>query len=110
LSGEGILQAVVSGALAGAAAAAAVETGVDAGASYRGALRRRLGRHLRDAALLQRFNRWPGLLDAGLAAAVRDRRVFDDLVRFGLADAGVSSRAVRGAAAELLRSAVPSRR
>lgn len=106
LSGEGILQAVVSGALAGHAAASAVATEGDAGATYRAALRRRMGRHLRHAALLQRFNRWPALLDAGVRAAVADRGVFDDVVSFGLADARFSGRALRGTVRALVRRPV----
>ncbi|GAA4347739.1 NAD(P)/FAD-dependent oxidoreductase [Angustibacter luteus] len=98
LSGEGIMQAVVSGALAGRAAA----TAADPGRAYRDALHRRLGRHLRDARLLQRLNRWPAVLDAGARASAKDRVVFDDLIEFGLADGGVPLRTVAGTAAQLL--------
>ncbi|WP_426567200.1 NAD(P)/FAD-dependent oxidoreductase [Angustibacter sp. McL0619] len=108
LSGEGIMQAVVSGALAGRAA---VTAATDPGAAYRRVLDHRLGRHLRDAAALQRLNRWPAVLDAGVRASASDRQVFDDLILFGLADGGLTPRVLGrtvlrlgGAAAGRLRT------
>lgn len=85
-TGEGIFYAVLSGVLAGRAAAQALTAGGDAGSIYRAASRRRLGRHLRHTSTLARLGGQTALIDAGLRAARNDRRAFDDLVRFGLAD------------------------
>jgi geranylgeranyl reductase family protein len=106
LSGEGILQAVVSGGLAGRSAA----TSADPGTAYRAALVSRLGRHLRDAALLQRLGRWPAVLDAAALASAADRGVFDDLVEFGLADGGLTVRVLGRTAGHLVLSMRPSPR
>jgi len=92
LTGEGIFYAVLSGALAGRAAAA----GAGAGAAYRALLRRRLGRHLRGASAVHALSRWPGLVDVGMRSAARHRGAFDDLVRFGLADGGLTPRMLAG--------------
>ena len=82
LTGEGIFYAVLSGALAGAAA---VGSG-DPGDAYRRALGKRLGRHLTHSSTASRASRWPRLMDAVFRAASGDQRVFDDVVRLGLAD------------------------
>jgi flavin-dependent dehydrogenase len=82
LTGEGIFYAVLSGALAGGAAG----HGPEAGRVYRRAMRRRLGRHLRHSSTAARISRWPRLMDAAFRAAAGDQRVFDDVVRLGLAD------------------------
>jgi len=92
LTGEGIYYAVLSGALAGLAAA----SGEHAGAAYRTLLRRRLGRHLRGASAVHALGRWPGLVDVGMRSAARHRGAFDDLVRFGLADGGLTPRMLAG--------------
>ncbi|MEP6852649.1 MAG: NAD(P)/FAD-dependent oxidoreductase [bacterium] len=92
LTGEGIFYAVLSGGLAGTAA----RHGAGAGAEYRRALQRRLGRHLRHTTALARLRRFPRLIDAGVRAGARDQRVFDDLVRFGLADGLLTPRLVAG--------------
>jgi geranylgeranyl reductase family protein len=92
LTGEGIFYAVLSGALAGRAAA----FGAGAGAAYRALLRRRLGRHLRGASAVHALSRWPRLVDVGLHSAARHRGAFDDLVRFGLADGGLTPRILAG--------------
>ena len=97
LTGEGIFYAVLSGALAGAAAA----HGPEAGRAYRRALRRRLGRHLRHSSAASRVSRWPVVMDAAFRAAAADQRVFDDVVRLGLADGLLSGRTLAAAVRHL---------
>jgi len=89
LTGEGIYYAVLSGALAGRAA---VRTASDPGRAYRGALRGRLGRHLAGTDVVAALTRSPRVVDAGIAAAGRDRRVFDTLVEVGLGDGVLTAR------------------
>jgi len=98
LTGEGIFYAVVSGALAGRAAA----SGKGAGSAYRALLRDRLGWHLRSASAVHSLGRWPGLVDVGMRSAARHRGAFDDLVRFGLADGGLTPRMLAGLLPPLL--------
>ena len=93
LTGEGIFYAVLSGALAGAAAV----HGAGAGAAHRRALDRRLGRHLRHSAAASWASRWPRVMDAVLAAAAGDQRVFDDVVALGLADGRLTARTLAAA-------------
>ncbi len=83
-TGEGIFYALVSGELAGRAAV--TPGGARAGAAYARALRQRLGRHLRHTAAVAWLTTRPWLVDAGIRAAARDRRVFDGLVALGLGD------------------------
>ena len=97
LTGEGIFYAVLSGALAGAAAS----HGPDAGGAYRRALRRRLGRHLRHSSTAAWVSRWPVVMDAAFRAAAHDQRVFDDVVRLGLADGRLTPRTLAAAARRL---------
>ncbi|MGX7680851.1 geranylgeranyl reductase family protein [Jatrophihabitans sp. DSM 45814] len=95
-TGEGIFYAVTSGALAGQAATAGVlDDQVDAGVAYRALSRDRLGRHFLHTSALARLGRWPGLVDAGMRAARDDQQVFDELVRFGLADGLLTPRIIR---------------
>jgi flavin-dependent dehydrogenase len=98
LTGEGIFYAVLSGALAGAAS---VGSG-DPGGAYRRALDVRLARHLRHSATASWASRWPRLMDAVFGAAATDQRVFDDVVRLGLADGRLTPRTL-GAAVRRLR-------
>jgi flavin-dependent dehydrogenase len=97
LTGEGIFYAVLSGALAGAAAA----HGAAAGRVYRELLRARLGRHLRASGTASQLSRWPVVMDAAVRAAAADQRVFDDVVRLGLADGRLTARTLAGAARRL---------
>jgi len=97
LTGEGIYNAVLSGALAGAAAA----HGGDAGAVYRRALHARLGRHLRHSSAASWASRWPSVMDAVFRAAGDDQRVFDDVVALGLADGRLTARTLTAAARRL---------
>jgi flavin-dependent dehydrogenase len=97
LTGEGIFYAVLSGALAGVAAVA----GGDAGAAYRSALHARLGRHLRHSSSASWASRWPRLMDAVFRAAADDQRVFDDVVRLGLADGRLTARTLAAAVRHL---------
>ena len=80
LTGEGIYDAVASGALAGRAAL----RGPDAGAAHRAAMRATFGRHHRHTALLARLVPRPRFLDAAVVAAARYQSVFDAAVDLGL--------------------------
>jgi geranylgeranyl reductase family protein len=80
LTGEGIYDAVASGALAGRAAL----RGPAAGAAHRAAMRATFGRHHRHTALLARLMPRPRFLDAAVVAAARYRPVFDAAVDLGL--------------------------
>jgi flavin-dependent dehydrogenase len=80
LTGEGIFYALLSGALAGEAAFAPG----DSGAVYRAALRRELGRHLRQTSVLARLVRHRPIMDAALAAANGKPALIDGLIEVGL--------------------------
>jgi geranylgeranyl reductase family protein len=97
LTGEGIFYAVLSGALAGAAAVG----GGNAGAAYRRALRHRLGRHLRHSSIASCASGWTPVMDAVFRAASDDQRVFDDVVRLGLADGRLTPRTLAAAVRRL---------
>jgi flavin-dependent dehydrogenase len=88
LTGEGIFYAVLSGALAGAASA----HGAQAGRMHRRLQRRRLSGHLRSSGVASQLSRWPVLMDAAVRAAQDEQRVFDDVVRLGLADGRLTAR------------------
>ncbi|SHK62076.1 geranylgeranyl reductase family [Pseudonocardia thermophila] len=88
LTGEGIYDAVASGALAGEAAL----HGAGAGAAHRAAMKAAFGRHHRHTALLARLVPRPWFLDAAVAAAARYQSVFDSAVDLGLGP-GTASRA-----------------
>lgn len=89
LSGEGIFYALLSGALAGRAA---VGRG-PAGPEYAGALRRRLGRHLRHTAAAARLLDVAVLRRAGVRAAAAPA-VFSDLTELALGDGLLTTRMV----------------
>jgi geranylgeranyl reductase family protein len=91
LTGEGIYYALLTGAMAGAAA---VRFPDDPGAAYRGALRHRLGRHLRHttAAALVFRSRYP--VDVSVAAAAGSEAVLGDLCEFALGTGLVTPRMV----------------
>jgi hypothetical protein len=55
-------------------------------ARYTGALRRRLGRHLRHSGLAARLTQQPRFVDAAVRAGRKDQAVFDRMVALGLAD------------------------
>jgi flavin-dependent dehydrogenase len=92
-TGEGIFYAVLSGALAGAAAAAGPD-GV--GTRYAGALRRRLGRHLRHSSVVAWLTRQPAVVDGAVRAASADRAVFDRMTALGLGDGIFDVRTIVG--------------
>jgi geranylgeranyl reductase family protein len=94
LTGEGIYYAVLSGVLAGRAA---LGSG-DPGRGYRAALARELGRHLRRTTVAAALARRRWVVDAGVAAARADRRVFDDLVEIGLGRGLLGPRVLGGLA------------
>ena len=52
-----------------------------------------LGRHLRGTDVVAALTRSPRVVDAGIAAAARDRHVFDTLVEVGLGDGLLTPRA-----------------
>ena len=80
LTGEGIFDAVASGALAGRAAL----LGSAAGAAHRGAMRRTFGRHHTHTGLLARLVPQGRFLDAAVTAAARHQSVFDTAIDLGL--------------------------
>jgi geranylgeranyl reductase family protein len=81
LTGEGIYDAVASGALAGQAAMA----GAGAGTVHRGAMHRAFARHHRHSGALARLMARPRFLDAAIIAAGAHQSVFDAAVDLGLA-------------------------
>ena len=85
LTGEGIYDAIASGALAGRDAL----RGADAGATHRASMERAFGRHHRHVGAISRMAARPRFLDAAIAAAARHRRVFDAAVELGLAQGTV---------------------
>ena len=105
MTGEGIYYAVVTGIEAGRATAAALAAGApgSAGARYTRATHAHLMPHLRHTALAARLSRSSRVLDAGVAAAAADQRVFDGLVELGLARGRLTPRIASGLAGALLR-------
>ena len=100
LTGEGIYDAVASGALAGHAALTASAAG--AGRAHRAAMRRAFGRHRSHLAVLARLVPHARFLDAAVAAAARDPAVFDAAVDLGLAGGTADRHAVRAITRELV--------
>jgi menaquinone-9 beta-reductase len=80
LTGEGIFDAVLSGALAGRAAL----RGAHAGAAHRAAMGRTFARHRRHTAVMARLAARPRFLDAAISAADAHQSVFDVAVGLGL--------------------------
>lgn len=106
MTGEGIYYAVATGIAAGRTAARAVTARRpdEAGAEHRRQVRRLLGTHLRHTFVASRLSRSASVVDAGIRAAGRDRRVFDTLVEIGLGDGRIDSRLVGGLARSLALS------
>ncbi|WP_426243317.1 NAD(P)/FAD-dependent oxidoreductase [Nocardioides sp. LHG3406-4] len=104
MTGEGIYYAVATGAAAGRVAADAVSDGAPdrAGARHRAAAAALLGRHLKHTWAAARLSRSPRVVEAGIVASARDRRVFDDLVELGLGDGRLTPRLVAGLGRALL--------
>ncbi|CAM3739619.1 NAD(P)/FAD-dependent oxidoreductase [Nocardioides zeicaulis] len=104
MTGEGIYYAVATGIAAGRTAARCLAAGrpEDAGARHRDDVRRLLGTHLRHTWTASRLARSPRVVDAGIRAAARDRRVFDTLVEIGLGDGRIDPRLAGGLARSLL--------
>lgn len=103
MTGEGIYYAVATGILAGRAAARSVAGGSPdgAGAAHRTAVRRLLARHLRHTSAAARLSTVPAVVDAGIRAAARHQRVFDDLVEIGLGRGTITPRLAGGLVAGL---------
>jgi hypothetical protein len=59
-------------------------------------VRRLLARHLRHTSVTSRLSAVPAVVDAGIRAAARDQRVFDDLVEIGLGRGLVTPRLAAG--------------
>ncbi|MCW2622665.1 MAG: geranylgeranyl reductase, partial [Frankiales bacterium] len=97
LTGEGIFYALLSGRLAGAAALG--------GPAYAPALRRELGRHLRQTAWLDRLAQRSGAVDAAVRVAGRSPAAFDALVEMGLGRGLVTAPLVGLVTGQALRSA-----
>jgi len=81
LTGEGIFDAIASGALAGRAAL----LGAGAGAAHRAVMSRTFGRHQRHVGVIARLVGHPRFLDAAVVTAARHAPVFDAAVDLGLA-------------------------
>ncbi|MFC7490831.1 MULTISPECIES: NAD(P)/FAD-dependent oxidoreductase [unclassified Knoellia] len=98
MTGEGIYYAIATGITGGRTAARAVRAGrpFDAGAAHRREVRQLLGTHLRHTWLSSRLAQSPAVVDAGIRAAGRDRRVFDALVELGLGDGRINRPLVTG--------------
>jgi geranylgeranyl reductase family protein len=107
MTGEGIYYAVATGLAAGRAAAAAIAAGEprSAGERYAAATGPLLASHLRHVALAARLCRSSTVIEAGLRASARDQRVFDDLVRIGLARGRITPTVLRGLVRELVVAA-----
>jgi menaquinone-9 beta-reductase len=112
MTGEGIYYAVATGVLAGRAAVSAIAAGAGrgAGATQRAAVRGLLGRHLEHTSVLSRLVSVPAVVAAGVRAAARDQRVFDDLVEIGLGRGLVTPRVVSGLVVEGLTGATRRQR
>jgi geranylgeranyl reductase family protein len=103
MTGEGIYYAVATGLSAGRAAARALASDDPgaAGALHRTAVRRLLARHLRSTSVAARLSTSPAVVEAGIRAAGRSQRVFDDLVEIGLGRGTITPRLVAGLAGRL---------
>ena len=105
MTGEGIYYAVATGILAGRTAAARPpgrrQAVSSAGADHRREVRRLLASHLRHTWTASRLAQSPAIVDAGIRAAGRDRRVFDTLVEIGLGDGRITPRLAGGLATSL---------
>jgi flavin-dependent dehydrogenase len=107
MTGEGIFYAVATGIRAGQAAASALRTGDpgSTGGAYRRSVRRLLATHLRHTSVAARLAGVPVVVHAGIRAAARDDRVFDDLVELGLGRGRITPRLARGLLSDLSPSA-----
>jgi menaquinone-9 beta-reductase len=92
LTGEGIYYSLLSGAMAGAAVARFPDR---ADAAYRGALRHRLGRHLRHTSMAAAMFRSRLSVEVSVAAAADDSRVLGDLCEFALSTGVITPSIVR---------------
>lgn len=104
MTGEGIYYAVATGVLAGRAAARALadSTPERAGALHGESVRRLLAQHLKSTFVAARLSRVPAVVDAGIHAAARNQRIFDDLVEIGLGRGVIAPRLAGGLATGLV--------
>jgi geranylgeranyl reductase family protein len=106
LTGEGIYDAVASGALAGRAAL----LGAGAGAAHRAAMARTFGRHHRHTRMMAALAARPRFLDAAITAAAAHASVFDAAVDLGLARGTVPPKALALVLARLVTGWPPAAR
>lgn len=108
MTGEGIFYAVATGLAAGRSVATALAAGAPqaSAAAYDAAVRALLGRHLHHTWAAARLSARPGVLDAGIRTARRDRRSFDALVELGLGDGRITSRLAAGLVRDLARGSM----
>jgi flavin-dependent dehydrogenase len=106
MTGEGIYYAVATGASAGRNAVRTAETHCPtaAGARHRAEVRALLNRHLRHTWTAARLATRPVVVEAGLAAAARGQRTFDDLVELGLGGGLLTPHLVGSLAGSLVRN------
>jgi flavin-dependent dehydrogenase len=111
MTGEGIYYAVATGLAAGRAAAEAVAAAdpASAGTRYAAEIRPLLATHLRHVRLAASLCAHGAVVDAGLQASARDRKVFDDLVELGLARGRLTTAVTFGLVRELAGAALPRR-
>ena len=107
MTGEGIYYAVATGIAAGRAAVAAINRHepAAAGALHRRSVRALLASHLRHTWAAARLAKHAAIVEAGIRAARRDERIFDQLVELGLGDGRISARLVAGLGTGLVQKA-----
>ena len=113
MTGEGLYYSVATGVLAGRSTVGALGAGdpASAGDRYRVAVRSLLARHLRHTSMGASLLTVPAVVTAGIHAAARDQRVFDDLVELGLARGLLTPRVLGAVVADVCReltAAAPS--
>jgi flavin-dependent dehydrogenase len=91
VTGEGIFQAMLSGALAGRAASREADPGM----GYRRTLRAAITRHHRHLALMRPLGRWPRLAEAVLERAARSPVVFEGFAEMGMAGGALTAPMIR---------------
>ena len=104
LTGEGIYYALLSGAMAGSAAVRFPEA---PGRAYAGALRSRLGRHLRHTRAAAWAFRSTGPVDLSVAAAAADPVALGELCEFALGTGLITPRMVSSLSRGWLRGVLP---
>ena len=104
ISGEGIYYAIGSGLEAGRVA---VQDPAHAAVRYRAALAREFRVHHAHAEIMSRLIRWDAVVDAGLRAAQKNQRAFDDLAMLCLGTGVITPSLAARIGAQLIRAADP---